>query len=146
MTSSVKRTIAMVFIATFFASTAYAQDLRVFESEAVLDAEIEKYMSEGAFSALVEAVAPPSRNSGGRIRILEQTLEGEPPSFTQNAPIFQSQVGDAVKREVVAWWDGDTYIYMGMLTHAREDDVVVLDFIVTGDIRNASRWFLTGNT
>ncbi len=134
---------ATVVVAAALAGNAAAQQMRLFDSQEALDAEIAGHMADGSFSALVEAVAPPSRMSVGRIRILEQAFTGDIPSLHQAVPIFHSKAADPVVRDLTAWWEGEIYVYLGLLTHTREDGVAVLDFILTGDIRKASRWYLT---
>lgn len=121
-----------------------AQDLRIFDSKEALDTEIASHMEAGSFSALVEAIAPPSRMSTGRIRILEQAFAEDIPSLQNVVPLFHSHPVESVSRSVMGWWNGETYVYLGMLTHTREDGVAVLDFLLTADIRRASRWYLSG--
>lgn len=66
------------------------------------------------------------------------------PSFTEAAPLFRDTPSEGMVREVTAWWQGETYLYLGLLTHARPDGVMVLDFLLTTNVTRASRWFLTG--
>lgn len=122
-----------------------AQSLRLFDSIDALDTAIAGHMEARTFSALVEEVAPPSRMSLGRVRILEETRAGQIPPLRQSVALFRSETEGGVRRTVTAWWDGGIYVFVGLLTHAREDGVAVLDFQITGDVRQATRWFLTGD-
>jgi hypothetical protein len=132
--------------AALLVGTALAQDLRLFDSKDALDAEIAGHMENGTFSELVDAVAPPSRMSSGRVRILEQAFADVIPSLRTSVQVFRSENADGFTREVVAWWDGETYVFLGLMTHTRPDGVAVLDFVLTADSRRASQWYLTGAT
>ncbi|SLN59459.1 hypothetical protein ROG8370_02739 [Roseovarius gaetbuli] len=65
--------IAIVLIAVTLAGSASAQEVRMFDTKETLDAEIARHLEYGSFSALFSEVAPPSRMSTRRIRILEET-------------------------------------------------------------------------
>lgn len=125
------------------AVSASAQDVRRFDNQTALDNEIAGHMAAGLFSNLVAAVAPPDKMSPGRIRIQEDATAGGVPTFTENATLFGGTGADGMTREVTAWWDGAFYVYLGIVSHERADGVYVLDFMITGDIRRASRWYLT---
>ena len=138
--------IATAVIAVTLAESALAQDLRMFDTKETLDAKIAGHLEEGSFSTLVAEVAPPSRMSTGRVRILEEAYAGDIPSFQQSVRVFGSEGPETISREVTAWWADETYVFLGLLTHERTDGIAVLDFILTSDIRRASRWYLTAET
>jgi hypothetical protein len=138
--------LAVCVTATTVTSASFAQDTRAFTDRAVLDAEIATYMAEARFSDLVESVAPPSLMSLGRIRNLEQAYSGRLPSLRQSQIMFRTGSPDAISRDLTVWWEGDDILFLGLLTHARPDNLVVLDFLLTNDVRRASRWYLGGDT
>lgn len=131
--------------AVAFSGSVIAQQLKVFENQTALEEKISGHMAKGQFSALVEAIAPPTLVSVGRIRILEEAYSGELPMLSSVVPLFKSENAGGISRRVDAWWDGEFYIFLGLLIHEREDGVVVLDFSMTSDVRRASRWYLTGS-
>jgi hypothetical protein len=136
---------AVLLMGLAAAGAAAAQDVRRFDSPQALEAEIAGHMANARFSELVDAVAPAGTMSTGRIRIVEEAREGQPmPALTNSTALFRDAPSEGMLREVTAWWDGDSYVYLGLLTHARTDDVLVLDFLLTGNVTRASRWFLTG--
>ncbi|MFY0691312.1 MAG: hypothetical protein JXR14_05235 [Paracoccaceae bacterium] len=137
--------VASAVISTMLSGMSMTQDMRLLQNRQTLDQEIAGYMADGDFSALIDAIAPPSRMTVGRIRLLEQALGDEIPSLRQAVPIFRSEIAGTVIREVMAWWDEETYVYLGLLTHARADGLAVLDFVLTSDIRKASHWYLNGS-
>jgi len=138
--------IAAVLVTVTLAGSALAQQLRMFDSKETLDAEIARHLADGSFSALVSEVAPASSMSIGRIRVLEEAYAGDIPSFRQSVRVFRSAGAEKISREVTAWWVDETYVFLGLLTHERTDGIAVLDFILTSDIRRASRWYLTAET
>ena len=144
-----RRFLSASLVATLFAITlsgsAMAQQLTTFENREALTEQISGYMAKGQFSKLVEAVAPPNLMSVSRIRILEEAYAGELPSLNQVVPLFKSESAGGISRQVDAWWAGDFYVFLGLLVHEREDNLVVLDFSMTSDVRRASRWYLTGS-
>lgn len=125
------------------AGPSTAQTMPLFDSRAALEEAIATHMADGTFSALVEAVAPPTLMSVARVRTLEQAFEGQVPPLRQSVTIFGDDTETPIARAVTAWWDGDLYVYLGLMTHAREDGLAVLDFILTTDLRRAARWYLT---
>lgn len=135
--------IATAFVVSLSGGVA-AQQLTLFESKSDLDATISQYMAKGQFSTLAEEVSPPARMSTSRLRILEDAYADDLPMPTNFVPLFQNEAAEGVSRRVEAWWDGDAYVYLGLLTHERPDDLAVLDFLITNDVQRATRWYLTG--
>ena len=124
---------------------AVAQEAQVFESRDGMRAELDALILQRQFVRTVETFAPPQRVSVGRVRVLEDRYRDVIGPLEKSAHLFVSEPAPGMVREVVAYWNETTYVYVGLMSHQREDGVAVLDFRLTGDVREATRWFLAGD-
>ncbi len=137
---------ATMALALFAATGTIAQTMKTFDTQQALDDKIRGFMKERKFSNLVEELAPERAISVARMRILENAYADDVPPLTNKTILYSSNTSSEVSRVLQAWWSGETYIFIGLFTHQRSDKVVVLDFLITGDTRAASHWYLTGSS
>jgi hypothetical protein len=137
---------ATLAAALALASPAPAQsgadgNLPVFDSAADMRAELDRLVRDRDFVAVVERFSPPATLSLGRVRVLEDRLKDALAPLEDSTHFLREEISQDMTREVIAYWTGDTYVYVYLLTHARTDGVRVLDFRITGDVRAISDWW-----
>lgn len=133
-----------LLIALALAPAAHAQSdagLPIFDSASDMRAELDRLMQDRDFVALVSRFSPPALMSLGRVRVLEDRYKQTLAPFESSGHLILETPAENVTREVIAYWAGDAYAYVYLLTHAREDGVRVLDFQISGDIRAIKDWW-----
>ncbi|MEL6204841.1 MAG: hypothetical protein AAFR47_05975 [Pseudomonadota bacterium] len=124
-------------------ATAPAQEagLPTFDSAPDMRAELDRLMEARDFVAVVQRFSPPATMSLGRVRMLEDRLKTSLGPLDNSADLIVTELAPGVTRQVVAYWNGDTYAYVYVLVHARADGLKVLDFQISGDIRQIKEWW-----
>ena len=139
------RPLAIAFAALLALTVpAAAQDaprLPLFDNAADMRAELDGLMRDRQFVALVERFAPPAMMSLGRVRVLEERFQQTLAPFDASGHLILETPAEDVTREVIAYWAGDVYAYVYLLTHRRDDGVRVLDFQISGDVRAIKDWW-----
>lgn len=115
--------------------------LPTFDSRDDMRAELDRLMTDLDFAAVVERFSPPALMSLGRVQVLEQRIKQSFDQFDGSAHLMLEEQGPDATREVIAYWVGDLYAYVYLLTHLRDDGVKVLDFRITGDVRAIRDWW-----
>ena len=113
----------------------------VFDDHAGVRAELDRLMAARDLVAVAERFAPPRTRSLGRARVLQESLQERVAPLDNSAVMREAETAAGFRREVIAYWAGDTYAYAYLHTHARGDGIVVLDFRLTGDVREISDWW-----
>ncbi len=133
-----------LLIAVALAPAVPAQDsagLPVFDSAADMRAELDRLMNDRDFVALVSRFSPPALMSLGRVRVLEDRYKRTLAPFDSSDHLVLESLAENVTREVIAYWSKDTYAYVYLLSHLREDGVRILDFQISGDVRQIKDWW-----
>ncbi|MEM1429219.1 MAG: hypothetical protein AAGG09_07160 [Pseudomonadota bacterium] len=136
--------IALLCLLIVVSAPASAQQdarLPVFDTAEDMRSELDRLMRDRDFVAVVERFSPPALMSIGRVRVLEDRYKQTLDPFDNSGHLVLETPADGVVREVVAYWAGDTYAYVYLLTHTREDGVRVLDFQISGDVRAIKDWW-----
>jgi len=132
---------AFVLAAPAPAQTDAARGLPVFDSAADMRAELDRLVRDRDFVAVVERFSPPATMSLGRVRVLEDRIRDTVAPLEDSTQFLREALSAAMTREVIAYWTGDTYVYVYLLTHDREGGVRVLDFRISGDVRAIADWW-----
>ena len=137
---------AALAAALFLAAPAPAQTttergLPVFDSAGDMRAELDRLVRDRDFVAVVERFSPPATMSLGRVRVLQDRLKDTIAPLEDSTDFVREEISADITREVIAYWTGDTYVYVYLLTHDREGGIRVLDFQITGDVRAIGDWW-----
>ncbi|MEM9248266.1 MAG: hypothetical protein AAGB05_06150 [Pseudomonadota bacterium] len=120
---------------------ADAAPLPIFDTPQDMRAELDRLMRDRDFIALVSRFSPPALMSLGRVRVLEDRYKSALAPFEDSGHLILETPAEHITREVIAYWEGEVYVYVYLLTHQRNDGVRVLDFQVSGDIRAIKEWW-----
>lgn len=127
------------------APPSHAQDggarLPTFDSGEDMRSELDRLMQDRDFVAVVERFSPPDLMSLGRVRVLQDRLKQTLGPLENSGHLILEEPAPGIVSEVIAYWVGDTYAYVYLLTHTRADGVKVLDFRISGDVRAIGDWW-----
>jgi hypothetical protein len=123
------------------AQTTTERGLPVFDSVEDMRAELDRLVRDRDFVAVVERFSPPATMSLGRVRVLQDRLKDTLAPLEDSTYFLREEISQDMLRQVIAYWTGDTYVYVYLLTHDRGDGLRVLDFQITGDVRAIADWW-----
>jgi hypothetical protein len=132
---------ALALAAPAPAQTTTDRGLPIFDSAEDMRAELDRLVRDRDFVAVVERFSPPATMSLGRVRVLQDRLKDTLAPLEDSTHFLREEISQEMTREVIAYWTGDTYVYVYLLTHDREGGLRVLDFQITGDVRQIGDWW-----
>ncbi|MFD0981282.1 hypothetical protein [Tropicimonas aquimaris] len=103
----------------------------VFEDYAAFDSFVTDMVNRRAFGALLQRMGGGDRLTLADVqRITEQSRQSFPQDFENSDVLRKQDLGNGFSQEARAFWVGETYAFVYILLHERDDGLVVVNFAI----------------